>query len=1095
VAIQTIPGATSSDLKTLKGTELADTFKIEGKNQYIDGLAGADTVTAATGIDGFTIDSGADNDTVTLSGEAKKVLMNLQGGADSVALVDTISTTIDGGDGSDTITQGATRTYEGGQVFGRSGNDELNFVNLSGAYVGGDQDDDTIIVTGKSVNNTIRGGNQKDTITVANATNGLIKGDKAEDTITISGTTSGLYVGGDSENDIITINDAASNTTIRGGSGSDDLNIKSTKALLVKGDTGSDDIDQTIGAANHTIYGGSGDDAIDADSTKALLIYGDDAKEATTDGKDTITLTGIADPGGAHSVYGGGGNDKVVGTTGKEYIEGGAGKDTVTASTGNDTIYSGAGDDLIELVGDVTTNNFTIRGGKDNDIFSVDSAAFRGLVSADTLKGDDGTDIFAIVGANAETFDMTVGESADSLAFNNFSGVETFALGYQIGATGTPVTATVSTGDSYKFSTAAQTAGFRTFDATHTIDAGDGTLTIDAGKFTSAAPVTIKGSDDANVHITAVGGSGNDTLNDGKIATTTADVLTGGDGIDTFNITSTGSSTSITDLGKGGSDIFTVSSGANGAAVTVTVDYVATSATVNNKSRAAVGVTTAAGIDANFGAAKGDFGFTIGTNGTTAVTLQGSAKVDSITGAAGNDSLVGNAGNDTIKPAAGDDTIVAGTGTDTISFAASQLTKNDSMSGDSTDIIEIVPTGSNAVDFDRVTGITKIQGTNDAGDTTIVIEAVAETSTQAISITSIGDAATKGLAVTNNANIATTTFSITGATGDDTLNGSLGNDTINSGTGADILAGAGGNNSIVGGALVDQITTNTTGADTVQGGDGIDAFIVTAGTMNITDFSITGDVDTVSIAAGATVNATVVADFDEGGDTNAIDNNSTGVANAVFTMGDGIDFNASGITVASNGITVTAANNPLPSLIQGTDSSTLTKGDSLVGSKGDDSLTGLKGIDTLTGGDGADTLNGGTQVDNLDGGSGADIFQVIAGDSGGTDGAAVPDIITNWSNTDDKIAFSGATDIVSAQQAAVQTAVTALTAGSTAAAIIEAMSTANTTDLGISYATLDNNTYMYFEASGAGTDYDQSADVALQLTGISTIPTFAGNNA
>jgi Ca2+-binding RTX toxin-like protein len=79
VAIQTIPGATSSDLKTLKGTELADTFKIEGKNQYVDGLAGADTVTAATGIDGFTIDSGADNDSVTLSGEAKKSIVEPPG--------------------------------------------------------------------------------------------------------------------------------------------------------------------------------------------------------------------------------------------------------------------------------------------------------------------------------------------------------------------------------------------------------------------------------------------------------------------------------------------------------------------------------------------------------------------------------------------------------------------------------------------------------------------------------------------------------------------------------------------------------------------------------------------------------------------------------------------------------------------------------------------------------------------------------------------------------------------------------------------------------------------------------------------------------
>jgi Ca2+-binding RTX toxin-like protein len=317
--------------------------------------------------------------------------------------------------------------------------------------------------------------------------------------------------------------------------------------------------------------------------------------------------------------------------------------------------------------------------------------------------------------------------------------------------------------------------------------------------------------------------------------------------------------------------------------------------------------------------------------------------------------LVGNAGNDTIKPAAGDDTIVAGTGTDVISFAASGLTKNDSISGTSDDIIELVPGGTNVVDFDRVTGVTKIQTTALNATSGITIEAIAETTSQTITITSLGAVAADDLTVTNNAASSSTTFSIVGAAGQDVLNGSSGNDTISGGAETDTINGVGGNNSLVGGAAADAITTNTTGTDTVQGGAAADQFVVTAGTMNITDFGLDSDVDLVDIAAGATVNATVIADWADGTDVDSIDNQSTGVANAVFTMGDGIDINAAGVT-AGKGVTMTAASNPLGSAMAGT-SPTGATGDSIVGGSGADTITGNTGNDTVTGNGAADTFH------------------------------------------------------------------------------------------------------------------------------------------
>jgi Ca2+-binding RTX toxin-like protein len=288
-----------------------------------------------------------------------------------------------------------------------------------------------------------------------------------------------------------------------------------------------------------------------------------------------------------------------------------------------------------------------------------------------------------------------------------------------------------------------------------------------------------------------------------------------------------------------------VSSAANGAAITVSGNYVATAATSNNLSVAAVAMTGLDGVDINMSAATGNFGFTI-DSGNTAATLQGSSKADAITGAAGNDSLVGNAGDDVITPAAGADTISAGAGNDSIVFIAADLTALDSIDGGTgTDSIT-VPSGlTSSPDFDRISNLTSITGTNGAGDTTVAIADIAETTAQVITITSIGDAATKGLVITNAADSATTTFSMVGATGDDFLIGSNGADTLSAAAGADTLQGGAGADSIVAGIGVDKVRVTTAiTADTITGfkANGADLLEHSVAALNAAGGAVTGAV-------------------------------------------------------------------------------------------------------------------------------------------------------------------------------------------------------------------------------------------------------------
>ena len=311
------------------------------------------------------------------------------------------------------------------------------------------------------------------------------------------------------------------------------------------------------------------------------------------------------------------------------------------------------------------------------------------------------------------------------------------------------------------------------------------------------------------------------------------------------------------------------------------------------------------------------------------------------------------------------------------------------------------------------------------------------------------------------------------ATGSSTVIGSNGPDVFIGGTGNDNFSGAGDNDTFTGGL----------GNDTFTGGLGNDTFNIDAGTDSITDLA---DSDVFVISAGATLNATVAQEYTA---TAASRNLGGAAANAVFTVSVNADFaDFSLVTVANaatGGITI--------------NSERILGGGTITGSAGNDIITGgslfnLAG-ETLIGGPGADTITGSVGPDQVTGGTGADIFRYAAGASGGTNGAAVADVITDFLAGTDKLQFTGVADVVSAEQAAVQAAVTALNggAGATDAQIATAMALTNTTDLGVAFAVYGGNTYVYFETTGANTNYVEATSVFIKLLGVIAAPTYAAD--
>lgn len=379
-----------------------------------------------------------------------------------------------------------------------------------------------------------------------------------------------------------------------------------------------------------------------------------------------------------------------------------------------------------------------------------------------------------------------------------------------------------------------------------------------------------------------------------------------------------------------------------------------------------------------------------------------------------------------------------------------------------------------------------------------------------------------GVNVNISAALTKAGFTFTGGSGNDTIK--FANDEFGTLTAGTQLNGSGGSGDKIG--LLD---TALTAAETakINAATGFEvlglnaAITLDASTLtSIKQFSVdttalTQTINNMATGSTVTVNAAAPTSLTLAGATGVSDvtialgtSSSTGniaVGTLVTTGLTSIALSSNGTGTHTNTITTLTNSDNSNFTVTGSQQLTMTlSAGTAIGSKVDGSamtgkliVTGSSGAafnDILIGGSAADTIGGLKGADKMTGNGGADTFTFASAAGDNANGASFGtfDEITDFTTAVDKLQFSGVVDVVSGQQAAVQTAVTALAAGSTAAQIATAMATANTTNLGVSFAVFEGNTYVLFETAGASTGV-VADDVFIKLTGVTTAPTFAAD--
>jgi Ca2+-binding RTX toxin-like protein len=246
-----------------------------------------------------------------------RIRVVLADGDDSVSVVASVPTTLEGGSGNDSIRGGSADSI----LLGGDGNDVLYGNNGNDTLDGGDGID---IFYDRQGTNTILGGPGADSFTVDAATNNsTYDGGPGTDYIQFNHGYFGITVdlNRTDPQDI----GGFGICTIRGmenvgGTRHNDLIIGNASANVIDGSDGTD-----------TIYGGAGDDEL-------MGMWGDDNLYGEA-GSDVIDGAW-----GNDNLHGGDGSDRIYGAWGNDWIDGGNGVDTLDGGNDNDFIFSGLTD-------------------------------------------------------------------------------------------------------------------------------------------------------------------------------------------------------------------------------------------------------------------------------------------------------------------------------------------------------------------------------------------------------------------------------------------------------------------------------------------------------------------------------------------------------------------------------------------------------------------------------------------------------------------------------------------------------------------------------------------------------------------------------
>ncbi len=459
-----------------------------------------------------------------------------------------------------------------------------------------------------------------------------------------------------------------------------------------------------------TVIGGTATVA----NTSLIQVFG-------TGGDDMLSLDETNGALPAAQLFGGAGNDTLVGGSGNDQLFGGAGNDTLIGKGGNDLLFGGDGNDT--LIGG--SGNDQMFGGAGNDLMIWNPGD-----GTDLMEGGDGIDTAQINGGNGtENFTLTANGSrvrfdrispapfsldigtTENLVLNMNGGDDVFTAGNGLAGL---INLTVDGGDGNDRITGGDGndrlfggngddtiiggrgndqlfggAGNDTFvwnpgDGSDTVEGQDGTDTLIFNGANVAEKINIAAN---HGRVSFTRDVGNIAMDLNGIEHIDFNALGGADSINVDDLTGTGVTQVALDLesapgsgvGDGAADTVTV----NGTAGNDNIQVEGTGSSVTVAGLPAT-VTIAGAEGANDqliveGGAGSDVITAIGlAAGVIGLTIDGGAGNDTITGSAGADTLIGGDGNDTVIGGRGNDVAFLGNGNDTFVWNP----------GDGSDIVE-----------------------------------------------------------------------------------------------------------------------------------------------------------------------------------------------------------------------------------------------------------------------------------------------------------------------------------------------------------------------------------------------------------------------
>ena len=681
----------------------------------------------------------------------------------------------------------------------------------------------------------------------------------------------------------------------------------------------------------------------------AIAITGGDPTAANTStiqvfgqgGNDTISLDESNGALPAAQLFGGAGNDTLIGASGNDQLFGGTGDDILLGKGGDDLLFGGSGNDT--LTGGAGSDQMFGQSGKDRMIWNPGDGS-------DLMEGGDGNDTAEVNGGNgAETF--TISANGTRVRFDRVDPAPFFL---DIGTTENLVL-NANGGDDI-------------------ITAGNGLagliqLTLDGG----AGNDTITGGDGND---TLIGGDGDDLVNGGRGNDTAllgtgndtfvwnpgdgSDVVEGGDGTDTllFNGANVSETINITanqgrvkftrDVGlvtmdinsveqidflaRGGADHITVGDLTGTGVTQVAIDLAGTpGSNVGDGQSDSVIVNGTAGNDTVQVAGTGGSVAVTGLPTSVAIagaeiandqlvinTLAGNDVINAgglsaetiqltIDGGAGNDSITGSQGSDILIGGDGNDTVIGGRGND-VAFLGSGDDKFIWFPGDGSDVVEgqagtdtLIFDGSNVNENIEISASgSRARLFRDVGTVTMDLNGI-----EHIQLAALGGADIITVDDLTGTDVKQVAIDLAGTPGGTVGDGQSDIVTVNGTASDDHISVVSSGSSIDVNGLAAQVTIN--GADAANdtlvinggtGNDTINASALHAGQVNLTLNGGDGN-DTITGSAG---NDTVI-----GGRGNDVASLGAGDDSFVWNPGDGsdtVDGGAGNDTLVFNGANV-----------------------------------------------------------------------------------------------------------------------------------------------------------------------------------------------